>query len=79
VDLPSGARRHTDRAQRAERAGAPLAQALAQPLAIGTQLRAGDTVITSASPSALTLRLVDGTRVLIEPDSSLTIAQLLTL
>ena len=58
---------------RAQRGGAPLAE----PLATGTQLRSGDTVITGASPSALTLRLVDGTRVLIEPDTTLTIAQLL--
>ncbi|MFI4931761.1 MAG: FecR domain-containing protein [Burkholderiales bacterium] len=58
---------------RAQRGGAPLAD----PLATGTQLRSGDTVITGASPSALTLRLVDGTRMLIEPDSTLTIAQLL--
>ncbi|HEY6354805.1 MAG TPA: FecR domain-containing protein, partial [Burkholderiaceae bacterium] len=58
---------------RAQRGGAPLAE----PLAAGTQLRSGDTVITGASPSALTLRLVDGTRMLIEPDSTLTLAQLL--
>jgi hypothetical protein len=58
---------------RAERNGAPLAE----PLAAGTQLRSGDTVFTGASPSAVTLRLVDGTRLLIEPDSTLTIAQLL--
>ncbi|HTP72128.1 MAG TPA: FecR domain-containing protein [Burkholderiaceae bacterium] len=58
---------------RAERAGAPLAE----PLTVGTQLRPGDSVLTGAPPSALTLRLVDGTRVLIEPDSKVTIVQLL--
>jgi len=58
---------------RADRGGA----ALPEPLVTGTQLRAGDTVVTGASPSALTLRLVDGTRLLVEPDSMLTIAQLL--
>jgi len=58
---------------RVERGGAPLAE----PLTVGTQLRTGDTVITGASPSALTLRLVNGTRVLIEPDTTVTIAQLL--
>jgi len=58
---------------RAERSGSPLAE----PLAAGVKLRSGDTVITGASPSALTLRLVDGSRMLIEPDSTLTIAQLL--
>ena len=58
---------------RVQRGGA----APAEPLATGAQLRSGDSVITGASPSALTLRLVDGTRMLIEPDSTLTIAQLL--
>jgi len=60
-------------AVRIERAGAPLAE----PLVNGTLLRAGDSVVTGASPSALTLRLSDGTRLLVEPDSALTIAQLL--
>jgi len=57
---------------RVERGGAPLAA-----LVVGAQLRAGDTVITGASPSAVTLRLSDGTRVLIEPGSTVAIAQLL--
>lgn len=56
----------------AERAGAPLAP----PLAVGAQLRASDTLLTGASPSAVTLKLADGSRVMLAPDSRMTIAQL---
>lgn len=54
-----------------ERAGTPPAA-----LTVGTRLRPSDTLVTGASPSAVALRLVDGSRVMLAPDSRMTIEQL---
>ncbi|KAB2871642.1 MAG: LysM peptidoglycan-binding domain-containing protein, partial [Burkholderiaceae bacterium] len=54
-----------------ERAGTPPAA-----LTVGARLRPSDTLVTGASPSAVALRLVDGSRVMLAPDSRMTIEQL---
>lgn len=48
----------------------------AQPLAAGTELRSGD-LLHTGKQSALSLRFVDGSRLLLEPDSELRVEQLL--
>lgn len=56
---------------RVERTGAPQFAP-----AVGTLLRPSDTLVTGASPSAVTLRLADGSRVMLGADGRMTIAQL---
>jgi len=45
--------------------------------AVGQQLNAGDQVLTGGEPSSLTLRLADGTRLMVIPGSRVLIEQLL--